>query len=393
MLPQTLLRVSAHLEGDRIVPHYFTARDEPWLRALLAECDRFVGRKRAELHERLRDPLAIRAPKSKLRIAVQVLDACNRARPNVIVPPKEVRAALFRAAAQPHASRDAVLGSVANSFAVTTVELESALFADLPAEQRVAAVPTSFSPERLATDANLAIVAALVRRAAHVQITARGNFRTLIRQARLAGLICRESPLERAADGVALDISGPFALFHHSEVYGRALASLIPRLASCDEFELTAACALGRDGQLSSLALRSGDPIGSGPASAPAEPRLEQKFERDFRRIAPHWDLNRQPPAIASSETLIFPDFELVHRQQPNCRWLLEVLGFWTREYLCEKLQRLHAAGIERFVLCVDQNRDCKKGDLPPDRRIVRYKTRIDPRAILAIITADSAGE
>lgn len=405
MLPQTLLRVSAHLEDERIVPHYFTARDEPWLRVLMDEYAGFVGRKCSELHERLREPLPTRIPKAKLRIAIQVLDALSRERPPAPVPPKEARAALFRAAAEGQAARDAVLHSVAASFAVSAVELENALFADLRGERRVTELPPSLSPSQLAIDANLAIVTGLIRRAAHVRIAVWGNSRALVRHARLVGLICTLSRAERSTmptraavresllaaseappEGVTLDISGPFALFRHTEVYGRALASLIPRVAWCNEFELTAACALGRGGQLSSFVLRSGDPIGAGRELSRFDSRLEQKFARDFRRAAPDWELIREPRPIASGKSLIFPDFELVHRHDSSRRWLLEIVGFWTQKYLSEKLASLRAAKIDNLVLCIDQNRLCAEDDLPTDARVIRYKKRIDPCAVLAIV-------
>ena len=95
MLPQALLNVSTRVEGDRIVPHYLGAPDEPWLRALIEECGRFVGRKRTELRERLREPLPTRAPKAKLRVAIHVLDALCRDRTTSATPPKEARAAVF----------------------------------------------------------------------------------------------------------------------------------------------------------------------------------------------------------------------------------------------------------------------------------------------------------
>ena len=143
MLPQVLLRASAHLEGERLVPHYFTVGDEPWLRILIEEYARFVGRKCVDLQARLREPLSARAPKTKLRIAILILDGLTRARATAVAPPKEVRAALFRAAAESPASRGAVLSSVAASFAVTELELESALFADLKSERRIAPLPVA----------------------------------------------------------------------------------------------------------------------------------------------------------------------------------------------------------------------------------------------------------
>jgi predicted nuclease of restriction endonuclease-like RecB superfamily len=405
LLPQALLRVSTRVEGDQIVPHYFTPHDEPWLRSLMEECGRFVGRKRAELHARLREPLPTRAPKAKLRIAIHVLDGLCRERTASVVPPKEARAAVFREASVSHAPRLAVITRIAESFGVTAVDLENALFADLRGERRVAELPKSVSPSQLALDANIAIVNSLVRRAAHVRISVWGNSRALVRHARLMGLICRlsiaetreqtsrQSDLgggnlarEEAPDGVVLDVSGPFALFRHTEVYGRALASLVPRMAWCTDYELTAACALGPGSQLSTFVLRSGDPIGAGRELARHDSRLEERFDRDFRRAAPDWDVIREPRPVASGNTLIFPDFELVHRGHKNRRWLLEIVGFWTQKYLTEKLEHLRAAGIERLVLCIDQNRHCAEGDLPRDACVIRYKTRIDPKAVLAII-------
>lgn len=385
MLPQALLNVSTRVEGDRIVPHYLSAQDEPWLRALIEECGRFVGRKRTELRERLREPLPTRAPKAKLRVAIHVLDALCRDRTTSATQPREARAAVFREASLSQAARAEVLRSVAASLGVTAVELEASLFADLQGERRVAELPKSVSPAQLTTAVNLAIVNSLVRRATRVRIAVWGNSRALVRHARLMGLICKISA-QKTADGVILDVSGPFALFRHTEVYGRALASLLPRMAWCNEFELTASCALGRGAHLSTLVVRSGDPIGAGRELARHDSRLEERFDREFRRAALDWDVIREPHPVNAGGSLIFPDFELVHRRDESRRWLLEIVGFWTPNYLQKKLEQLRIAGIDRLVLCVDQKRLCSDEDLPEHAQIIRYRTRIDPLAVLAIV-------
>ena len=101
---------------------------------------------------------------------------------------------------------------------------------------------------------------------------------------------------------------------------------------------------------------------------------------------APDWDIIREPVPVAVNGALIFPDFELVHRHQTGRRWLLEIVGFWTREYLADKLRRLRAAGIERIILCIDQERCCSDEELPPHACVVRYRGRVDPVSVLAII-------
>jgi len=412
LLPRTLLALSTRAAGEDIVPHYLTERDHPWLRAVLDEHARFTGRKRSELRARMREPLPVAAPRAKLRVVSHLLDAMGRDHTAAAVPPREARWSTFRAAAARPMARDRVLASTADLLGVAQIELESALFADLKSERRVSALPEDLGPARLAVEANLAMVSSWLRRAARVRITAWGNTRALVRQARLVGLIClvqRAPAIAKDSDsrdegfdtlqgsepieGVVLDISGPFALFRHTEVYGRALAALVPRAAWCNRFEIIANCAFGRGGHNARLVVRSGDPIGAGRELARHDSRLEERFERDFRRAAAAWDVIREPRPVDAAGTLVFPDFELVHRRDSERRWLLEIAGFWTPEYLESKLRRLRAAGLDRLVLCIDERRQCAETELPRHARVVRYRNRIDPTAILAIIDPPVRGD
>jgi hypothetical protein len=409
-----------------LVLQYLDARDEPWLRALLDEHARFVGRPREELRARLREPLGVFAPKVKRRVAVHVLDGMGWSRPNTGVPPREARALLFRAAAerpatrQPArewpATRDGVLFHVASALGVSAAELESALFADLPHEQRVAALPADLSASQLGVIGNQALLASCLRRAARVRIRAWGSARALVRHARQLGLICLVSrppqppdgaelsailcstragleAEERAQlDGVQLDISGPFALFRRTQVYGRALASLVPRATACSYFEMEADCAWGPGRHLAKLRIRSGDPIVGGRAPPARERRLEARFVRDLRRAAPEWEVLPDPSPVEVEGTLIFPDVELVHRGDPSRRWLLEIVGFWTSEYLRQKLARVQRAKLDRLILCIDEQRCCTDEALPNDARVVRYRKRILPAAVLQVIDPDRDG-
>jgi hypothetical protein len=102
--------------------------------------------------------------------------------------------------------------------------------------------------------------------------------------------------------------------------------------------------------------------------------------------VAPDWDLVREPRPVEVGGALLFPDFELVHRRDPTRRCLLEIVGFWTPEYLAEKLRRFRAAGLERVILCIDARRRCSDDDLPATAKTIRYKRRIDPREVLAML-------
>ena len=132
--------------------------------------------------------------------------------------------------------------------------------------------------------------------------------------------------------------------------------------------------------------MRSGDPIAAGRELERFDSRIEARFAADFCRAAPDWDLIREPSPFAAADGLVFPDFELVHRRDPGRRWLLEIAGFWTKDYLDRKLEQLRTAGIGRFILCIDEKRGCGSEQAPAHAQLVRYRRRIDPASVLAII-------
>ena len=384
MLPRSLLSCRRRRDG-LVVPDYLGPHDYPWLRALLDEYDRFAGKPQRELERRLREPLTPAVPVFRLRRAVRVLDRASREQARPAVKPSTVREAAFTAAAsRPGDSSAAVLADVAETLGVDEHTLRDCLFADLPTERRVAAPPSSLTPLGLALEVNLALAQGLLRTATEVRLELCGNARSVVRLARLRGLLCVvERPADRTADAV-ISVSGPLALFRKTLVYGRALAALVPGLAWCNRFRLQARCLI--DDQTVPIEVRSGDPIF--PAKEPRrfDSRLEQGFARDFARAAPDWEVIREPEPIETPGALIFPDFVLAHRRDPRRRWLLEIVGFWTEDYLCRKIAGLRAAGVANLIVCVDAARFCGRDELSAFPAVIRFRRKIDPRDVLQII-------
>jgi predicted nuclease of restriction endonuclease-like RecB superfamily len=196
-------------------------------------------------------------------------------------------------------------------------------------------------------------------------------------------LICTAT--ERSDKGnVSLELSGPLALFRKTRLYGRALGEIIPMLAWCARFRLQAECIL--HGRPLTLQLRTGDPVFPGSAPRQYDSRIEERFAREFRKLAPQWDVVREPEPINADGTLIFPDFALQCRANPARRWLLEIVGFWTPEYVARKLARYRSARLSNLILCIDEERNCASADLPASARVVRFRRRVDPAAVLRLV-------
>ena len=397
MLSQTDLPL--RLLDDRAYLEYLGAQDEPWLRVLVAEMLRFEGRRRRELAERLAEPLPCDAPYFKRRAASRVLfriwsrasdAAASRSRADRDVPtPVAVRAALFGAAAANDAPRAAVVADAAARLGVAPEAVEGALFADLPGERAVRAPDPIPTPAEIALHTNLALAQAVVMRAAHVSLRVEGGLRPIVRLAKFRGLLCNVAAPAPGAPA-RLDISGPFSLFRHTLVYGRALAELLPHLAWCARFELAATARLR--GRLAQVTMASGDPIFPARAPAPFDSKLEERFARDVARLAPDWDVIREPLPLQAGTSLIFPDFLVRHRIHPERQALVEIVGFWTPEYLTEKLARLRQAAPPAFVLCIDEERACALSELPLGLPVVTFRRRVDAAAVMREVERLTAG-
>ena len=287
MLPASLL--SCEFRGSAAIPRFLSDADRPWIRTLIEESERAVARPVRELEARLRESIP-GAPDDKRRLVAHLLLGFARSRVASPVPPREARAALFMAAARGGRTRDEILNGTAADFGVSPGVLLDSLFADLPGE-RLAVPPRSLDPADVALRSNLALAQGLLTRAHSVRIRLEGNARAVVRHAALRGLICS---VERgaAADGAHLELSGPYAIFRRTLLYGRALGAVVPVLAWTRRFELTARCDLR--GRSAIVTLASGDPIF--PATEPRrfDSRVEERFARDFGRLAPEWTIVRE---------------------------------------------------------------------------------------------------
>lgn len=387
LIPESLLRYS-HQDG-MILPAYLDHRDHPWLGALLGIYRDYAGKPRRRLNARLLEDLPVSSPIGKRKLAIHVLNRLTTARSISGSVSSKLRLALFVAAAASNKSSGipwhvAIKCSVARQFEITEEELDATLFADLPSERAVPEVETGLSLAELALRANLALIQGFLFRAAMVEMELSGNSRAIVRQAKLRGLLTtvRNNPVGPAA---MLEVSGPFTLFKKTLLYGRSLSELVPLLAWCNRFELRATCYLRRGTEQGMLIVRSGDPFL--PANPPRQfdSALEDHFAKDFGKLVSDWDLVREPEPLEADGTLIFPDFLIKHRHDPMRSYILEIIGFWTPDYLAQKLARLKAARVNNLILCVDETLNCSEQSVP-GAEVLYFKRRIDARQVLKLL-------
>lgn len=383
MLPAD--RIQVRMAGSEAVPVWLGAEDHAWLRALIDDFARLDGRPYREVVTFLQEPPRTPAPAGKRRMALWTLQGlCERER-----PPFDVSSLRDAVAVEAQRARDSgrferseVIAAAAQRLGLSGAAADKLMFADLPGERRLRVPEPLPDPRSLAACTNDALARGLLRLASEVTIEIHGGARAVVRQVQLRRLLCT---VRRAGpEGARLEVSGPFSLFRHTTMYGRALASILPLLPWCERFDLVARCVLR--GRAVSVRLRPGDPIAAGEQPRTYDSRLEERFAHDFARANLDWDLVREPEPIEAGGILMFPDFAVVHRRDISKRFLLEIVGFWTPDYLREKLDRLRAIAQTPLVLCIDRGLNCSASEMPPHARVVWFQKRIEPGAVLAAI-------
>jgi uncharacterized protein len=352
---------------------------------LIDEFARLEGKQYRDVLAFLQEPPKVSSPPGKRLMAVCMLQKMCARKPS----PFDVEGIRNEIVVEAQRTRNAgrfnrsdVIAAVAERFGISAAETNENLFSDLPMERRLILPDPIPDPHSLAKQTNLALAQGLLNVASEISIELYGSTRAVVRQVHLRRLLCTA---ERAkSKGVQLNISGAFSLFRNTTMYGHALASILPLLLWCDRFDLAARCVLR--GREVNTHLSSRDPIERGQSPQQYDSRIEERFAREFSKASLDWDLVREPEPFEACGTLVFPDFAIVHRRDPSRRFLLEIVGFWTPDYLREKLRRLRDLTGTPLILCINRTLNCGEGELPAHSRILWFQKRIEPDEVLAAI-------
>lgn len=315
---------------------------------------RLEGRPRGAVVEALRrQERRVRDARRLAGIAKALLDPCEFRPPAGAERAPEIRMAAFRArgALWPPAPGDARLPyeRAAAELDLTPEEVERLLYADAPQAAVLARAPT-LDGSGLLERYNQELARAVLLDATRVTITARGGWRRIFRAVKLARLMYH---IERAGKrAYRVELTGPAAAFvTRPERYGKRLARVVPALAGAPGWRLEAEVVRGE--RALRYALDGRAPVGRARTRAAYDSAWERSLARDFaRKLGPEregWSLHREDTPVAVGGEVFLPDFTLRHRDGRVA--LVELVGFWTPEYLEAKLRKIEAAGLSNLLL------------------------------------------
>ena len=252
-------------------------------------------------------------------------------------------------------------------------EIDRELFADVMEFHRLDRFDGYPDAAALLARYNVAQVQTALFRAVSMTVWAEQDFKTILRYAKLAGLM--HGIVRTGTGSYQLRFDGPASLLRETRRYGVAMARFLPSLIACSDWRMHAVVRAGRRGFSAGLDLSSDDQLHSHlPAPELFDSQVEAAFARKWgTEKREGWQLDREGEILHRGQKVFVPDF--VFRHDDGRTVLMEIVGFWTPEYLQAKLQTLRTFSDQQILLAVNHVAGKKLPELT--ERAILYKSAL----------------
>ena len=247
----------------------------------------------------------------------------------------------------------------------------------------------TISVEWLLTRYNLALAQAVLYNATEMRVRVWDSFATVFSYVKLFGLMHRIYPIDNTgtrvestdlADGYEAHLDGAASLFSKSRKYGIRMANFLPALPLCDRWEMEADILEDGGGSHNptlSFELDHSQGLSSHySAQSDFDSDVERTLAKKWERATTNWGLRREDDVLDLGAEVMLPDFGIEHPD--GRRVIFEIVGFWTPEYLEEKLAKIRAADRDNLIVAVSERLDCSSEDFEGmDDRVLWFKSGI----------------
>jgi predicted nuclease of restriction endonuclease-like RecB superfamily len=351
-----------------------------------------IGRTRRELHRAVEAVFANEPECPARRIAAfcKLLDDAGVYQRDRHGAAAELRRNVFHLAAARHplvtqadglfeSEHRQVKEEIATRLNLPWPQIERELFADVIEFHRLKRFDGYADGAALLARYNVAQVQAALYRAVSLKVWAGEDFKTIVRYAKLARLM---HTIRKVDGGIAFHFDGPASVLRRTRRYGVAMARFLPALIACRGWKMLAVVAGNSAAWNWRLELSEADGLQS---HLPPPEEFDSTVEAAFcERWGPEpragWTLRREGDLLFRGQKAFVPDFVFEHAD--GARVYLEIVGFWTPEYLEAKIKTLREFAGEPILLAVAEEVGSRVPELARDA--ILFKTALKVEEVLA---------
>ena len=364
-------------------PNEMNLRDAENLIAIFAGA---IGKTRFELDTELEEYVGTGTDYKILRGLTKLLTDRSEFATATVAEPATVRLALFTAAKESHPvladHRGEVIAKVAADFSCQPQEIETALYGDLAAQQKLLEFST-VEPKELIDRYNVAQAQALFYRCGEMKIWAAPNtpagFRQIFSAIKYFKLI--HTVIGNASNGYEITLNGAASIFHRSQKYGIQMAVFLPSLLNCQNWRMRAEIDLkGGERAVYELTSEQTDLRSHYEDEPEYENPIHDRLVRDWAKFDSDWTLEQNREIVNLGRTAFIPDFVL---KRDKKKVYLEILGFWTPSSLKKRLEEFQKAGFANFVIAAwEELRGSRDEPASVPENVVLFKNKLEPQLL-----------
>ncbi len=270
--------------------------------------------------------------------------------------------------------RNRIVETVASELGIPPQTVEESLYADLDSELILEKFDP-LAPHDLLREYNLSLTQTLLFDSTELNFSSSANWQRIFFTIKRLGLIYdvyRNAKLH-------VKIDGPASLFKLTRRYGTSIAKLLPIVAASPEWTVEAKILWKYTNEICSFKIESWKHralLKTYVLSVSYDSNVEEDFAERFQALKSGWLLTREPEPISVGKQVIIPDFSL---ERGGIRVYVEIVGFWTMEYLLRKIEKLKKVE-ENMLVIVNESLACEKlADLEKHTQlnVVFYRDKI----------------
>jgi len=242
------------------------------------------------------------------------------------------------------------------------------MYSDLE-EEKVLVKIEKVDVKEILKEYNLSLLQTILLKSYKMTVYLKEGWKEVVKRGKLLGLMysAYENPLR-------VDFYGPATLVKLTERYGRNFALLLPYIVATKGWRIEAEVVVGKKNKRLMKLEVSDFPLIK--ANVKVEEKyfdstIEERFYSEFLRILRDWKIRREPEPVVIGDSLFFPDFVA---EKENLKVYVEIVGFWTKEYLRSKLEKLRKLKEPCLVIV---NEELGYGDFS-GLDVIFFKRKVD---------------
>lgn len=270
-----------------------------------------------------------------------------------------------------------IKAQLSDDFGLPWSEIEQGLYADVMAYQPLERFEGYPSASALLSRYNVAQLQACLYRAERMTVVATDDLKTILRYGKLAKLL--HDIVRLGPSKYRITFSGPASVLRQSRRYGVNLARFLPALLACKGWRMTAKLKTPWNTS-ATLNLSDNDGFTSHlPPPDEYDSSLEESLAGKFGPERDGWQLIREGQILHNHQKTFVPDFTFRH--EDGTEILLEIVGFWTPEYLAHKRRTLQLFRHHRILIAVP-DKSLREG-AHIGKNVLVYKTTLNLKSLM----------